>query len=45
LWQIVLQKSKIVSTIFPRKMKQAAIVDGYGVKLASEAACEFIVMR
>jgi hypothetical protein len=42
----MLQKSKIVSGRFSReKMKQAAIVDGCGVKLASEVACEFIVMR
>jgi hypothetical protein len=45
-WQIVLQKSQIVSRRFFReKTKQAAIVDGYGVKFVGEVACEFIVAR
>ena len=45
-WQIVLQKSQIDSRRFFReKTKQAAIVDGYGVKFVSEVACEFIAVR
>jgi hypothetical protein len=44
--QIVLQKSQIDSRRFFReKTKQAAIVDGYGVKFVSEVACEFIAVR
>ena len=43
---IVLQKSQIDSRRFFReKTKQAAIVDGYGVKFVSEVACEFIAVR
>jgi hypothetical protein len=30
---------------FREKTKQAAIVDGYGVKFVSEVACEFIAVR
>jgi hypothetical protein len=42
----MLQKSQIVSRRFFReRTKQAAIVDGYGVKFVSEVACEFIVVR
>jgi hypothetical protein len=45
-WQIVLQKSQIDSRRFLReKTKQAAIVDGYGLKFVSEVACEFIAVR
>jgi hypothetical protein len=39
-------KSQIDSRWFFReKTKQAAIVNGYGVKFVSEVACEFIAVR
>jgi hypothetical protein len=34
-----------LATSFREKTKQAAIVDGYGVKFVSEVACEFIAVR